>query len=186
MNESLDLRKRILKMREDNNFILSNVKSENIKEVITKEFKAEDFKLEKKEIFSSINTKKLVEDENAKKQILTKNDTLSHVQTLSHDTNKQNSKNLVRTNEVQFRILADKFNEAVEVILELSEKVKKLEHTVYKNHKETIKGDSFFSNINIKIVFILILIPLLILGVFTLPFNLITMKLILSDIISSM
>ena len=100
--------------------------------------------------------------------------------------NKQNNKDTANANEVQFRILANKFNEAVEVILQLSEKVKKLEDTVYKNHQENKKGNGFLNFINIKIVFTLILIPLLILGVFTIPFDFITMKLIFSDIISLM
>ena len=82
--------------------------------------------------------------------------------------------------------LANKFNEAVEVILELSDKVKKLEHTVYKNHKEKKRGKGFFYYTNIKMVFSLVLILLLTLGILTLPIDFFTMKLILSDIMSSM
>ena len=186
MNESIDLRKRILKMRENNDFILNNVKSEQIQDEIKIEVKSEDVMLENKEKFNSVYTKKIVEDENVKAQSLLKKKILPQIQTASHHFNKQNNKNLAETNEVQFRILANKFNEAVEVILELSDKVKKLEHTIYKNNKKKKKGSSLFYFVNIKIVFSLILIPLLILGIFTFPFDFITMKLIFYDIISSM
>ena len=101
-------------------------------------------------------------------------------------SNNQNNINLVDTNEAQFRILANKFNEAVEVILELSDKVKKLEHTIYKNHNETKKSNGIFYYINVKILFSMIFIPLLILGIFTLPFDFYTFKLVFSDIILSM
>ena len=47
------------------------------------------------------------------------------------NSNKQSLDNLVNDNEAQFRIIAKKFNEAVEVILELSDKVKNLEETVH-------------------------------------------------------
>ena len=107
-------------------------------------------------------------------------------QTVIDKSNKQNNINSAHNNEVQFRILANKFNEAVEVILELSDKVKKLEHSVYKNHKDTKKVKGFFYYTNIKMVFSLILISLFTLGILTLPFDFFTMKLILSDIISSM
>ena len=137
MNESIDLRKRILKMRENNNSMLSTVKSEQIKEDITKEAKSEDGVLKNKEKLISTNTKNTsVEDEKNEEQPLIKNVITSHIQTVSQHPNKQNNKDTANTNEVQFRIIANKFNEAVEVILQLSEKVKKLEDTVYKNHKE--------------------------------------------------
>ena len=42
-------------------------------------------------------------------------------------TENKNIKKTVNDNEAQFLMLANKFNEAVEVILELSEKVEKLE-----------------------------------------------------------
>ena len=50
---------------------------------------------------------------------------------------KQNNenKNFNNDNEAQFRLLATKFNESVEVILELSEKVNKLEKLTYSDKK---------------------------------------------------
>ena len=49
--------------------------------------------------------------------------------------NKNSIKTSVNENEAQFLILANKFNEAVEVILELSEKVEKLEKKIYQKRK---------------------------------------------------
>ena len=68
--------------------------------------------------------------------------------------NKENSINFTDSNEAQFRILATKFNEAVEVILELSDKVSKLEKVVYKTHSQNKKENSVFNYINIKMLFI--------------------------------
>ena len=187
MNESLDLRKRILKMRESNDIVLSTVKSEKKERDIEKEFVSKDLILEEKEKFNYSNTKNILdENENIKEQSLSIKEMLSNNQVTVQSSNKQNDKNLADTNEMQFRILANKFNEAVEVILELSDKVKNLEQTVYKKNIITKKGNSFVNNINFKTVLSLILIPLLILGVLTLPFDFLTIKLILSDIISSM
>ena len=187
MNESIDLRKRILKMREDNNSILKTVKSEPINQYIKQEVKSEDVILENKEKSHSNFTKtKFVENTNTKEQSLLKKEINSQIQTVSQHSNKLNNMNLEHTNEVQFRILANKFNEAVEVILELSDKVKKIEHTIYKNDKNTKKGNSFFYYIKMKFLFSLILVPMLIIGVLSLPFDFFTIRLILSDIISSM
>ena len=187
MNDSIDLRKRILKMRENNVSILNNIKSEHFKENIKKEVKPEDLKIENKDSFNSDITKEVlaVEQDTIIPSFLKKN-VPTQRQSVSLNSNKEGYVNLVDTNEAQFRILANKFNEAVEVILELSDKVKKLEHTLYKNQNDIKKRNRFFYYINIKIVFSLILIPLLILGIFTLPFEFFTLKLIFSDIISSM
>ena len=187
MNDSIDLRKRILKMRENNDSILSTVKSEHFKEDIKKEVKPEDLKIENKDRFNSDNTKEvLAVEQNTIIPSFLKKNIPTQSRRVSHHSNKEGYVNLVDTNEAQFRILANKFNEAVEVILELSDKVKKLEHRIYKNQNEIKKRNGFFYYINVKIVFSLILIPLLILGIFTLPFDFLTMKLMFSDIISSM
>ena len=187
MNESIDLRKRILKMRENNDFILSSVTNGHFKEDVKTEIKSDEVIKENKERFNSSNkTKQLAEDENTINPSSLKKGISSPSHSRNHHSNNQNNINLVDTNEAQFRILANKFNEAVEVILELSDKVKKLEHTIYKNHNETKKSNGIFYYINVKILFSMIFIPLLILGIFTLPFDFYTFKLIFSDIISSM
>ena len=187
MNESTDLRKRILKMRENNDFILSSVKSDHIKEDDKTEIKSADVIKVDKEKFNSSNEQKiLAEDENTINTSSLKKKISSPSYSRNNHSNNQNNINLVDTNEAQFRILANKFNEAVEVILELSDKVKKLEHIIYKNYNETQKRNSIFYYINMKILFSVIFIPLLILGVFTLPFDFYKFKLIFSDVISSM
>ena len=187
MNETIDLRNRILKMRENNDFILSAVQPEQKKEDIKKEFISEDVISEHKEKSNLHNTKnREYEGEDVKEKTSTKKERISYNQVINKNPNKINNVNLTHTNEVQFRILAGKFNEAVEVILELSDKVKKLEQKVYNNDKILKKSRGIFYYINLKIISFLILIPLLILGVFTLPLDFFTIKLILSDIISSM
>ena len=187
MNDSTDLRNRILKMRENNDFILSSVTTGHFKEDGKTEIKSDEVIKENKERFNSSNkTKQLAEDENTINPSSLKKGISSPSHSRNHHSNNQNNINLVDTNEAQFRILANKFNEAVEVILELSDKVKKLEHIIFKNQKDFKKRNVIFDYINIKILFSMIFIPLLILGVFTLPFDFDTFKLIFSDILSSM
>jgi hypothetical protein len=187
MNESIELRKRILKMRESNKSMMNIVQPELIKEEIKREIKFKDVMLENNKKFNSSNTKKLLiekEFNNEKSLLKKENSWQSHE--IIDNSNKQKNINLDKTNEMQFRILANKFNEAVEVILELSDKVKKLEHIAYESHKNTKKRISFFYFINLKMIFSLILSTLLILGIFTLPIDFSKINLIISDIISSM
>jgi len=106
-------------------------------------------------------------------------------ETLSNNSNKENNVDFTDSNEVQFRILATKFNEAVEVILELSDKVSKLEQTVYKKHSQSKKENSYFNFINMKMIFIVMLISFLTLGMLYFPIDLSKFKLILNEIISS-
>ena len=92
---------------------------------------------------------------------------------------------LAYDNEAQFRIIANKFNEAVEVILELSEKVKKLEEIVNNlpvNYPNDKKKQSFF---NMKTYSYFIVTIIFIIGIFTFPIDLRLVKMIIMDIISS-
>ena len=98
---------------------------------------------------------------------------------------KENSINFTDSNEVQFRILATKFNEAVEVILELSDKVSKLEKAVYKTHSQNKKENRFFNYINIKTLFVIMLLSFLSLGMLYFPIDISKFKLILNEIVSS-
>ena len=106
-------------------------------------------------------------------------------ETLSNNSNKENSINFTDSNEVQFRILATKFNEAVEVILELSDKVSKLEKAVYKSFSQNKKENSFFNYINIKTLFILMLLSFLSLGMLYFPIDISKFELILNEIVSN-
>ena len=187
MNESTNLRKRILKMRENNDFILSSVKPEHLKEDVKTEIKSDEvIKVNKEKFNSSYEKKMLAEDENTINSASLKREISSPSHSSNNYSNNQNNINLGDTNEAQFRILANKFNEAVEVILELSDKVKKLENIIYKNYNKTKKRNGIFYYINMKILFSIIFIPLLILAAFTLPLDFYKFELIFSDIILSM
>ena len=83
-------------------------------------------------------------------------------------------------------MLANKFNEAVEVILELSQKVEKLERNTSQNNniqKNKVKSSSFF---NFKVLVFVLLIPIIVIGFFTLPFDFLLIKSIIIDILSSL
>ncbi|MDC0227028.1 hypothetical protein OAK51_00880 [Alphaproteobacteria bacterium] len=161
MNESLDLRKRILKMRES---------SVSLKEVEPKDIKEEprnDQDTDKSKLFK----KSKLEFPKNKEVQQRKNEDIQN--------------KLVDRNEAQFLILANKFNEAVEVILELSEKVKKLEKSAYKKENELSKQSFSSSFFNLKVFIISFLVGLFVLGIFTLPLNMSLIKLILVDFLSS-
>ena len=188
MNDSTDLRNRILQMREANNLNLVSEKSEHVDEkVIPKEnIIPENNVINHKENFRSTVTNEILTQETDDKDqlLLNKKKSLDN-ETLSNNSNKENSINFTDSNEVQFRILATKFNEAVEVILELSDKVSNLEKAVYKRHSQNEKENSFFNYINIKMLFILMLLSFLTLGMLYFPIDISMFKLILSEIVSS-
>ena len=188
MNDSTDLRNRILQMREANNLNLVSDKSEHVdKKVIPKEDTTpEDNVIDHKENFKSTVTNQILTQEtDVKNMSLLNNKKSLGNETLSNNSNKENSINFTDSNEAQFRILATKFNEAVEVILELSDKVSKLEKAVYKTHSQNKKENSFFNYISIKMLFILILLSFLTLGMLYFPIDLSKFKLILNEIVSS-
>ena len=180
MNESLDLRNRILKMRENNNIVLDQVKSEiktsetsteilpqkTEKDVIGREVSFET-KLEKE---SSLSENKKIENSNIKNV---------------RNPIKQASDNLPYDNEAQFRMIAKKFNEAVEVILELSDKVKNLEETINSLSVKSSKNKKNNSFFNLKTYIFIIVTSLIIFALFTFPINLTLIKLIITDVISS-
>ena len=161
MNDSLDLRKRILKMRE-NSVSLKEVQAEDIKEDEKNNKDTDNSTLFKKSKF-----------EPPKKKVV------------QQRKNEEIQNKLVDSNEAQFLILANKFNEAVEVILELSEKVKKLEKSVYKKENKLNKKSFFSLFFNLKVFLLFFLVILFSLGVFTLPFNMSIIKLMLVDFLSS-
>ena len=161
MNDSLDLRKRIMKMRESS-ASLKKVDPKNIKEELKNDQGTDNSKLFKKSKLESPKNK-----------------------VVQRRKNEEIQNKLVDSNEVQFLILANKFNEAVEVILELSEKVKKLEKTVYEKENKLNKKSFFSLILNLKLFIIFFLVVLFFLGVFTLPFNVTSIKLMFVDFLSS-
>ena len=128
MNESLDLRNRILKMRESNNLVLDQVKPKS-KIIITNsqsiapknETKVGNSGENLIETKNNINIGIRRENKNSSDSYA--RDTVSPITKHEKNTNNESLNSLVYDNEAQFRIIANKFNEAVEVILELSEKV---------------------------------------------------------------
>jgi len=188
MNKSTDLRNRILQMREANNLNFVSEKSEYVdtKVVPKEDTTPEDNVINHKENFkSSVTNGMLTQETDDKDQFLLNKKKSLDNETLSNNSNKENSINFTDSNEAQFRILATKFNEAVEVILELSDKVSKLEKAVYKTHSQNKKENSVFNYINIKMLFILMLLSFLTLGMLYFPIDISMFKLILNEIVSS-
>lgn len=173
MNDSLDLRNRIIKMRESNNLNVKNQDASN------------------NHLMSEFENS--IKDESKKETNLDKqtssNATQSNSKNLIQQNEKIENKNIsrnVNNNDAQFLILANKFNEAVEVILELSHKVEKLERNASQN--KNIQKNKVNSSIsfNFKILVFILLIPMIVLGFFTLPIDFSLIKAIMIDILSSL
>ena len=188
MNESLDLRNRILKMRESNNLVLDQVKPKS-KNIITnsQSIAAKNETKVSNSEENTIETKNNIDIGTLKEN---KNSTDSYAKDIVSANTKHkkntNKESLVYDNEAQFRIIANKFNEAVEVILELSEKVKKLEEIVNAfpvKSDEDKKKKYFF--LNIKTFFYIIIITLLIVAFLFFPIDISIIRLIITDVISS-
>ena len=173
MNDSLDLRNRILKMRESNN--LNVGKQDSLNNHLMSEFETS---------IKNENKQEITPD----KQTLP-NSTQNNSENLIQHNDKTENQNInrnVNNNDAQFLMLANKFNEAVEVILELSHKVEKLERNANKNKnipKNKVSTTPFFY---IKILVFVLLIPIIIIGLFTLPFDFLLIKSIIIDILSSL
>ena len=83
----------------------------------------------------------------------------------------------------QFKLLANKFNEAVEVILELSESVNKLESIIY-SKKERFNNKKYSTNrYKLKFVIFIIFITLISLYVIFLPIDLNSINLFFDEIL---
>ena len=190
MNESLDLRNRILKMRESNNLVLDQVKPKS-KNIITNsqsiapknETKVSNSEENSIETKNNIDIGTLKENKNSADSYA--KDIVSANTKHKKNTDKESLESLVYDNEAQFRIIANKFNEAVEVILELSEKVKKLEEIVnnFPIKSDESKKKYFFLNIK---TFVYIIITTLIIVAFSFfPIDISLIRLIIADVISS-
>ena len=190
MNESLDLRNRILKMRESNNLVLDQVKPKS-KNIITNsqsiapknETKVSNSKENSIETKNNINIGTRKENKNSAdsytKGIVSPN--TKH----EKNTNKESLKSLVYDNEAQFRIIANKFNEAVEVILELSEKVKKLEVIVNSLPVKSDEDKKKYFFLNIKTFVYIIVTTIIIVAFSFFPIDISLIRLIIADVISS-
>ncbi len=180
MNESLDLRNRILKMRESNNVVLDQAKSETKTPETSTEILPQ--KTQNDVISREVNFETKLEKENSpleNKKIENSNN--KNVR----NAIKQASDNPPYDNEAQFRMIAKKFNESVEVILELSDKVKNLEETINSLSDKSNKNKKNYSFFNLKTYVFITITTLIILVLFTFPINLTLIKLIITDVISS-
>ena len=179
MNESLDLRNRILKMRESNNVVLDQAKSEIKTPETSTEIppqKTQNDGISREVNFETKLEKEISHLENKKIE----NSNIKNVR----NPIKQASDDLPYGNEAQFRMIAKKFNEAVEVILELSDKVKNLEETINNLSVKSSKNKKY-SFFNLKTYVFITITTLIILVLFTFPINLTLIKLIITDVISS-
>ena len=134
MNESLDLRNRINKMRSMNNL-------ETNEDEFSKHIKIDSKKTDQKETKKNVKHSKVRITENGRikkfdninSEFIPPKEEIINPNTLfkKKQINKNEDKNFNSDYEVQFKLLANKFNESVEVILELSEKVNNLEKLIY-------------------------------------------------------
>ena len=129
MSDNQDLKSKILLMRQKN---LGEVVNESNEKNDNK--KPENNEINKDEVSTETNENK-VEADNSNLENRIQVDTISEIFELEENLNK-----VAETNEKAFDLLAKKFNESVEVILELTQKVEKLE-TVVKLHsmQESVK-----------------------------------------------
>ena len=138
MEDSINLKKRILRMREGNNTdnIIINPKTFNIKDSVQEKLIKENVLFTKSN--ASIN--------NVHKNINIKSNTDNDFVSI------ENPKKIIEYNyNAQFKLLANKFNEAVEVILELNDRVKNLENIVYSKEDITLKINQNKNNYKIKL-----------------------------------
>ena len=158
MNESLDLRNRINKMRSINNL-------ETNEDKFSKHLKMEPKKTDEKEIEKNIKQfqEKIDENEEKKKidqinrEFMLPEEKMINTNSLLIKKQNNENKNFNNDNEAQFRLLANKFNESVEVILELSEKINKLEKLIY-SEKENKSYRGFHFNFRLVAINIFVFI----------------------------
>ena len=185
-------------MRESNNLVLDQFRSESKQinskpEIITKKtstnLNTQENLIETKDSVNDetgikINSS-LVESKKIVKSKLFKKDPADLNLKNKKTINNQTLNSLFSDNEAQFRMIAEKFNEAVEVILELSNKVKKLEETVNYLTNHSSKNKKGFSFLSLKTYVFIIFLTFIILALLTFPIDLSLIKLIIKDVISS-
>ena len=148
MNESLDLRNRINKMRSINNLETKETDQKETKKYVkhSQERITENSGIKK---FDKINSEFIP----PKEEIVNTNTLFQNKQIIKNE-----DKNFNNDNEVQFKLLANKFNESVEVILELSEKINKLEKIIYYEKENKSYRRIHFNLRLISIIFIIFIL----------------------------
>ena len=180
MNDSLDLRNRILKMRENNNLIIT--KKDSLNNNLMSKFENSIRDDDKKNLN---NGKDIINEKNEETELKSFKNNSENLTQYKDKLEDKNLKNNINYNEAQFLMLANKFNEAVEVILELSQKVEKLERNATNNSYKQ-KTKSYSSFFNLKLYIFVLLIPIVVLVFFTFPFDFSLIKLIVVDIFSNL
>ena len=123
MSDNQDLKSKILLMRQKNfGEIVNESDEKNDNE------KPENVEIKNDEVLTESNENKVEVDNDSNLENRIQFDINSEISELKENLNK-----VAETNEKAFDLLAKKFNESVEVILELTQKVEKLE-TVTKLH----------------------------------------------------
>ena len=129
MSDNQDLKSKILLMRQKNfGEVINKSDEKNDNE------KPENNEIKKDEVVTKSNDEEVVlENNNLENKIQV--DLNSEIYELKENLNK-----VAKTNEKAFDLLASKFNESVEVILELTQRVEKLETvTKLQSMKESVK-----------------------------------------------
>lgn len=170
MNDSIDLRKRILKMREINkidkkNHLIVEPLKHNNKLNYEKKLNILEPNIIKKD--DAINSS--TEEARVKKNI-------------DFDHSKKNQLN--NSYDAQFRILANKFNEILDVISDISSTVEKLEKVIYSKEKEYKVARNKLNWFKLKPTAFILFIGLFGLAFFYLSTYIETLNIIIQDILS--
>ena len=182
MNESLDLRHRINKMRSINNLVTKEDK-------FSKYVKNEPRKTDQKQIQKNIrySQEKITENveinkfDKIKSEFIPSKEEIINTNTLFQKKPTNNNQNFNNDNEAQFRLLAKKFNQSVEVILELSEKVNKLEKLIY-SEKENKSSRGL--TINFRLLSIIFIIFILVFSFLLIDIDTTLIREIIKDILT--
>ena len=119
MSDNQDLKSKILLMRQKN--FGEVIKASNEKNDNEKPENAENSEIKKDEVLNKSNENEILVDENN-----SENKAQVEINSEIYEL-KENLNEVAETNEKAFDLLAKKFNESVEVILELTQRVEKLE-----------------------------------------------------------
>ena len=172
MNDILELRKRILKMREINNIDPKNLKVLNLNNHDSDVIQTKKDNI----LLANLNVTKNQKVLNNKREVY------DHINKFELVVNPKKQTQI--NYESQFRLLANKFNEAVEVIVELSDRLENLEKNFCLQDKKTKQISKYIQFPSLKFLVFIVLISIFALGINYLPFNFIMLKIILSDISS--
>ena len=170
MVDSINLKTRILRMREEHDF---NNGDNDFNSLAKNPEKHKSFN--KNALFTNSD---IVEKNNINKKN-TKND-----EEKQKSSSLQSYDNVKLNNyDEQFKLLANNFNEAIEVILELSESVNKLENIIYSDKGKLNKRKYSNGEYKLKLIVLIIFITLTIFYLYFLSIDLNSISLFLDEIL---